>query len=200
VAAISKQFTELCTTKSACRSPTASFSSFTPFAQSSVSKLLTCSRPTTCPLDPIPTNLFQSIAPTVSATVTHVVNASLTSGTFPTTFKQAQVTPLLKKPSLPPTHVENYRLVSLLPFLSKTIERAVLSKTIERAIFKQVTDYLSHNNLLDPNQSGFKSGHSTETALLAVTEALKEARAIAKSSVLILLDLSAAFDTVNHSM
>ena len=118
-----------------------------------------------------------------------MTNASLTSGTFPTTFKQTQVTPLLKKPSLPPTHVENYRPVSLLPFLSKTIERAV---------FKQVTDYLSHNNLLDPNQSGFKSGHSTETALLAVTEALKEARATAKSSVLILLDLSAAFDTVNH--
>ena len=118
-----------------------------------------------------------------------MINASLTSGTFPTTLKQARVTPLLKKPSLPPTQVENYRPVSFLLFLSKTIERAV---------FKQVTDYLSLNNLLYPNQPGFKSGHSTKTALLAVTEALKEARATAKSSVLILLDLSAAFDPVNH--
>jgi len=83
--------------------------------------------------------------------------------------------------------VENYWPVSLLPFLSKTIERAV---------FKQVTDYLSQNNLLNPNQSRFKGGHSTEMALLAVTEALKEARAIANSSVLILLDLSA----VNHGI
>ena len=58
---------------------------------------------------------------------------------------------------------------------------------------KQVTEFLSRNNLLDPNQSGFKSGHSTETAL-----ALKTARAAAQSSALVLLDLSATFDTVNH--
>ncbi|XP_056615817.1 uncharacterized protein LOC130430698, partial [Triplophysa dalaica] len=54
------------------------------------------------------------------------------------------------------------------------------------------------NNLLDSNQSGFKSGHSTETALLSVIEALRLERASSNSSVLILLDLSAAFDTVNH--
>src|SRR4029434_3148697 len=85
--------------------------------------------------------------------------------------------------------VENYRPVSLL---------TLLSKTIERAASKQVTEFLSRNNLLDPYQSGFKSGHSTETALLFVTEALKTARAAAQSSALVLLDLSAAFDTVNH--
>src|SRR4029434_9095791 len=101
----------------------------------------------------------------------------------------SRVTPLLKKPSLDPTQVENYRPVSLL---------TLFSKTIERAASKQGTEFLSENNLLDPNQSGFKSGDSTETALLSVTEALKTARAAAQSSALVLLDLSAAFDTVNH--
>ncbi len=81
--------------------------------------------------------------------------------------------------------------VSLLPFIAKTLERVV---------FNQVSLFLSQNNKLDAKQSGFRSGHSTETALLSVTEALRIAKADSKSSVLILLDLSAAFDTVNHQI
>ena len=76
----------------------------------------------------------------------------------------------------------------------------MLSKILEKVVFKQVSDFLSQNNLLHAKQSGFKSGHSTETALLSVTEALRVAKASAQSSVLILLDLSAAFDTVNHDI
>ena len=110
---------------------------------------------------------------------------------LPTAFKEARVTPLLKKPTLNPAQVENYRPVSLLPFLSKTLERTV---------YRQITDFLSENNLYDLNQSGFKSGHSTETALLSVTESLRSARAVGLSSALLLLDLSAAFDTVNHQI
>ncbi len=87
--------------------------------------------------------------------------------------------------------LENYRPVSLLPFVAKTLERVV---------FNQLSLFLSQYNKLDVKQSGFRSGHSTETALLSVTEALRVAKADSKSSVLILLDLSAAFDTVNHQI
>ncbi len=96
-----------------------------------------------------------------------------------------------KKPTLNTSLIENYRPVSLLPFIAKTLERDV---------FNQVSLLLSQNNKLDAKQSGFRSGHSTETVLLSVTEALRIAKADSKSSVLILLDLSAAFDTVNHQI
>ncbi len=105
--------------------------------------------------------------------------------------KQARVTPLLKKPTLNTSLLENYRPVSLLPFIAEMLERVV---------FNQVSLFLSQNNKLDANQSGFRSGLSTETALFSVTEALRIAKADSKSSVLILLDLSAAFDTVNHQI
>ncbi len=67
-------------------------------------------------------------------------------------------------------------------------------------VFNQVTAFLTQKNLLDSNKSGFRSGHSTESALLSVVEDLRLARTASKSSLLILLDLSAAFDTVNHQI
>ncbi len=163
--------------------------SFCPLTEAEVSKLLLSSHPTTCPLDPIPSHLLQAISPALLPELTHIINTSLLTGIFPTAFKQARVTPLLKKPTLNTSLLENYRPVSLLPFIAKTLERVV---------FNQVSLFLSQNNKLDAKQSGFRSGHST--ALLSVTEALRIAKANSKSSVLILLDLSAAFDTVNHQI
>ncbi len=165
--------------------------SFCPLTEAEVSKLLLSSHPTTCPLDPIPSHLLQVISPTLLPALTHIINTSLLTGIFPTAFKQAWVTPLLKKPTLNTSLLENYRPVSLLPFIAKTLKRVV---------FNQVSLFLSQNNKLDAKQSGFRSGHSTGTALLSVTEALRIAKVDSKSSVLILLDLSAAFDTVNHQI
>ncbi len=164
--------------------------SFCPLTEAEVSKLLLSSHPKTCPLDPIPTHLLQAISPTLLPALTHIINTSLLTGTFPTAFKRAQVTPLLKKTTLNTSLIENYRPISLLPFIAKTL----------LVVFNQVSLFLSQNNKLDANQSGFRSGHSTETVLLSVTEALRIAKADSKSSVLILLNLSPAFDTVNHQI
>lgn len=80
------------------------------FLLSQRAKLLTCSHPITCPLDPISTNFLQSKSPTMVSAITQVTNTSLASGTFPAAFKRARVTPLLKNPSLNPAQVGKYRL------------------------------------------------------------------------------------------
>ncbi len=190
---ISSQFSpplteDLQPTRSTAQTP---IFSFFPLTEAEVSKLLLSGHPTTCPLDPIPSHLLQAISPTLLPALTHIINTYLLTGIFPTAFKQARVTPLLKKPTLNTSLIEKYRPVSLLPFIAKTLKQVV---------FNQVSLFLSQNNKLDTKQSGFRSGHLTETALLSVTEALQIAKADSKSSVLILLDLSAAFDTVNYQI
>ncbi|KAM9427150.1 uncharacterized protein ACWYII_040297 [Salvelinus alpinus] len=179
------------TAGSAHTAPPCALTSFSPLSPDEISRLVTAGRPTTCPLDPIPSSLLQTISGDLLPYLTSLINSSLTAGYVPSVFKRARVAPLLKKPTLDPSDVNNYRPVSLLSFLSKTLERAVLG---------QLSRYLSQNDLLDPNQSGFKTSHSTETALLCITEALRTAKANSLSSALILLDLSAAFDTVNHQI
>ncbi|XP_076848845.1 uncharacterized protein LOC143496560 [Brachyhypopomus gauderio] len=171
--------------------PPFSLTSFSPLSAETVLQLLTSSSPTTCPLDPIPSTLLQTISHELLPFISTIINNSLSSGIVPSSFKAARVVPILKKPNLDATNISNYRPVSLLSFLSKILERAV---------HNQLSSFLSQNQLQDPNQSGFKPAHSTETALIAVTEKLHAARANGLSSVLILLDLSAAFDTVNHEI
>ncbi|KAK3565328.1 hypothetical protein QTP86_005496 [Hemibagrus guttatus] len=170
-------------------STTPSLTQLSTVAAEEVLQIIRSCNPTTCPLDPIPSAMLQTISPDLLPFITTVINGSLTSGHVPTVFKKSRVIPILKKPALDPSDISNYRPVSLLSFLLKILERVVCN---------QLSDYLMQNNLHDPNQSGFKAAHSTETALLAVTEKLHAARSAKLSSVLILLDLFAAFDTVNH--
>ncbi len=103
-------------------------------------------------------HLLQAISSSVIPALAHIINTSLHTGTFLRAFKQARVSPLLKKNSLNLALLENYRPVSFLPFIAKTLERVV---------FNQLSLFLAQNNLLDNKQSGFKSRHSTETALLS---------------------------------
>ncbi|KAM9572179.1 uncharacterized protein ACWYII_003300 [Salvelinus alpinus] len=117
-----------------------------------ISRLVTAGRPTTCPLDPIPSSLLQTISGDLLPYLTSLINSSLTAGYVPSVFKRARVAPLLKKPTLDPSDVNNYRPVSLLSFLSKTLERAVLG---------QLSRYLSQNDLLDPNQSDLSAAFDT---------------------------------------
>uniref|UniRef100_A0A3B3QY49 Reverse transcriptase domain-containing protein n=1 Tax=Paramormyrops kingsleyae TaxID=1676925 RepID=A0A3B3QY49_9TELE len=119
------------------------------------------------------------------------MNCSLASGVVPRKFKHAVVQPLIKKPNLDTSILSNYRPISKLPFLSKVLEKLVL---------QQLQFFLDIHGILEPFQSGFKALHSTESALLKVFNDLLLATDSGDSAILILLDLTAAFDTIDHDI
>ena len=97
---------------------------------------------------------------------------------------------MIKKQGLDPDTLKNYRPVSNLPFVSKVLEKAVSTR---------LQHHLDSNNLHDNVQSAYRSSHSTETALLLVHHDIVPALDDSKCSVLVMLDLSAAFDVLDHS-
>ena len=142
-------------------------------------------------LDPMPTHLLFEHLETMIPTITNIFNQSLASGIFPSEFKTAVVKPLLKKSGLDPDNLKNYRPVSNLPFLSKVLEKLVL---------RQLTSHLSTHSLLSEHQSAYRPRHSTETVLLSIFNDILTALDENNTAVLLLLDLSAAFDTIDHEL
>ena len=128
--------------------------------------------------------------PSIGPLFASVVNESMQTCVFQQDLKEALVKPLLKKANLELTD-KNYRLVSNLEFMGKTIEHTVAS---------QLTQYISENGLLELMQSAYRSGHSTEIALLKVKADLLHAIDHQEVVCLILLDLSSAFNTVDHCL
>ena len=164
---------------------------FTPTTTSEITTIIKKASKATCLLDPIPTNFLHDLLPVLAPIITELVNTCLSNGVFPSELKSAIVQPLLKKPSLVPEELSNFRPVSNLSFISRVIEKVVASRLM---------DHMTSNNLLDPLQSAYRPGHSTETALLRVHNDLVTSIDDRKGVFLVLLDLSAAFDTVDHTI
>ena len=144
-----------------------------------------------CDLDPLPGCIMKECFANISSVIVRIVNLSMESGILPTGLKVASVKPLLKKQSLSPEEFKNFRPISNLSFLSKVIEKCVA---------KQLIDYLDTNDLHVIYQSAYRKLHSTETALIRVYNDIAIALDQKRSVILLLLDLSAAFDTVDHSI
>jgi len=144
-----------------------------------------------CSLDAVPTFLVREYVDLLLPYLTSMVNASLTQGRLPISQRHAIVTPLLKKAGTDSADMANFRPVSNLSFMSKVVERAVAN---------QLTEYLSANNLLPCFQSAYRKKHSTETAMLRVVSDTLMAADERQVTLLGMLDLSAAFDCVDHTI
>ena len=177
----------------ACQPTTCKLNVFEPATDNEVKKIITSSPQKTCPLDPIPTWLLKACTDSESllSSITGIINRSLMDGCVPEDFKGALVTPLLKKQTLDCNILNNYRPVSNLKFISKVLEKVVAAR---------LNKYLEENNLREPYQSAYRKCHSTETALLKVQSDILCALGQKKGVLLVLLDLSAAFDTVDHDL
>jgi len=127
----------------------------------------------------------------LSPFISLLINKSLTAGCFPAAFKEASVRPLLKKVGLDAIDQKNFRPVSDLPFLSKLLERIVQAR---------LQAFLESNRLMPKTQSAYRKYHSTETAVTRVYNDLLLAADRGQVSALCLLDLTAAFDTVDHEL
>ena len=141
-----------------------------------------------CCLDPVPTPLLKSCNEPLIPVITKTINTSLESGVFPKDWKETVVVPSLKKLSLDPLFT-NLRPVSNLAYISKLAERSV---------FNQMHDHLVRSDFYPVLQSAYCRYHSTETALLKVRNDILTNMNSQRVTLLVLLDLSAAFDTVDH--
>lgn len=166
-------------------------STFRPCTQDEVRRIIMSSPTKSCPLDPVPTFIVRETVDVLLPFITTMVNVSLSQGRLPASQKHAIVTPLLKKAGLDATDMANFRPVSNLTFVSKVIERAVAL---------QLNHYLNTEDLLPRNQSAYRKHHSTETALIRVMSDALMAADRQQVTLLGLLDLSAAFDCVDHTL
>lgn len=140
-----------------------------------------------CGSDGIPLRYIRDSLPVIIPYVTCILNTSIVTGTFPTLWKHATVVPIFKAGDS--DDPKNYRPISLLP---------ILSKVLEKIIAKQLSQFLDENDLLSTTQHGFRSSLSTDTALLTLTNKLYQNIDNKCLSLVTLCDLSKAFDSVSH--
>ena len=172
-------------------SPPPMFFTFSTVTEDQVTKIITNSPNKSCSLDPWPTFLALDCLDILITAITLIINASLEQGKCLNFFKQAHVTPIFTKSSLDKEVFKNYRPVSNLNFISKILERVV-------AI--QLQTRLDEAGRMTAFQSAYRKHHSTESALLIIHNDILLNMAKGSVTVLTLLDLSTAFDTIDHTI
>ena len=163
---------------------------FAPITCRQLEKTIQGMQPKTCTLDIIPTSKLQEVIGGCLPAITHLVNSSLDQGAFCEDWKEALVKPLIKKKMLG-TQNSNYRLVSNLSFISKIIEKVTL---------EQFNHHCQENSLVPEYQSAYRKNHSCETSLVKLVNDILWNMDRQLATPIVILDLSAAFDTVDHDL
>ena len=140
-------------------------------------------------LDGIPARLLKDSADIVVKPVTFIINTSLRTSKVPCDWKSARVIPLFKKGKA--DEMDNYRPISILP---------VLSKVLERAVHIQLYKYLQQHKILSAYQCGFRKCHSTEFAALSFSDNIRRNMDQGQLTGAVFIDLRKAFDTVDHAV
>ena len=139
--------------------------------------------------DGMSNNLLKLIKNEICESVTLIINQSLTTGIFPNKLKIAKVIPLFKKGDI--YTFDNYRPISLLPSISKIFERMM---------YDQIYNYFQNNELFYNSQYGFRKNHSTELATLEIIDRIIQEMDKYNTPINIYIDLSKAFDTIDHNI
>ena len=163
--------------------------SFSPVKESDVIKTVKSLKSNSTGADNINAFILKLFIRRISDVLTHIINTSIELNTFPSRWKKAIITPIPKVGI--PLSPNDFRPISIL---------ATLSKVCEKLINSQIVEYIDKYHLFDPYQSAYRKYSSTATALLKITEDIMESIDDADVTLLILLDFSKAFDTVNHRL
>ena len=170
---------------------TISMVKFSSVSQEDVEKIIGKANNKSCSLDPVPTKILKQHLSHILPVITRVINLSLEEAVMPAPFKEAVLTPILKKSSLDKEVLKNYRPISNLAYISKLIEKVV---------DLQITDHIQKYNLDEEMQSAYRQHHSTETAWVRLHNDILRALDDNMAVLLVCLDLSAAFDTIDHGI
>ena len=144
-----------------------------------------------CQLDQLPTTLVKQCFTSLAPIIVHIINTSFRENSVPNKLKHALVTPIVKDKNGNIDDFKNYRPVSNLPFISKVLEKVA---------YCQINHHIESNKMHSKFQSAYRAYHSCETAMIKIVNDIQRSIHNNNAVALILLDSSAAFDTVDHDI